>query len=1274
MGKKSRKQKRREKLRKQYIKRKRKVHAHQLPPELITLKQYFSKYEQKSLIATLGGLQLAPENHSHSVRLEMASLVACSLHNKSKATADTNELRIRLNKILPTNGTFGVMEDPTESLFTENIIFNGGNYITYSGITEGGSFVLNNLLKAVFHYGQNLSKSFTSGVNSATMALLAISNEVANRVGHARNIVSPNTWREDIYVPDVKETTHLSNAVVFSRIEISNLLQRFGLDFRFLMHFLHQVGDNNLKTADPDKNPFCGKPLVQIGERVILAQPGSVTSALRHQIMVTAQSMGLIEKLAENYRNVISDNVKNCLHNMFYTDVGFDFPPLEQPVPMKESLCRFDTDKLAYVQIIVDDASNYEKDEVFGHWKNKEISKTLEVRRDRISKLLLDDPNLSCSKILLLIVLGGIGRFSTMGINNNPDNTYTELILAKELEILSNLRECDSLTMWKHTRAKEKLHQTCRVPFGASSFLDVFALYLNYHHSFYLSDKGPVIPFLQVGYGHELRIKSVMTSDIHAVLVRPKGLPSRYVTVTRRYEGDPIPIYVLHHSLSPFIRIVEDYKQPLWVMRPSSPEYNSSDLDDIYFKVTDLIAYWLWQVTPSLKSHLEPLGETPINIDIRIDKPEDWADISLVTSRDTSPDCTYIVEGFDIILSIPAQIQTYFGKVDNAGDRLIVDELLRAFNVMLGQNGKTQSLTDQIRYGILETHAPLGPKKLMNLFHQDRAALNPDNLPRLRKLQEHDLEEQLDGLVEELDDKSLVVGEITDKEKQLEVVGKIVDVYVCRLKSVLSEFAWQPLLERLVSNNEAAHHQRVIRSITMATDIACFSDIKTRVEREKEEKVSISTAAIATRILIEFIAAEQTEGKKLASTDEFDKLLAIAFQLFNWGGNYDQIKLGLFDFHLSILGSGRVGRARIPLKHMTNTFLRAKVYDEVEDAVSKFESFIRPENVTTAEDSDEHLSSMNKAFIAEFGLTTQEVMEFHTCLVDIGFEQEKSCASLPLSRLKQAINRKVEHISDWTDTKIDRAIQLYSLTPREKWETVPRGFLRSDIYPWRYNRRLSYVYRPLIIGPLPTNDPLVFWGSRNVEESCRLLFSNMSTGRYKIHNGSSEEMRSFLGHVREKHGKSYTNQVQNWFKTNTDWSVESEVPINRGSLLKAESDLGDIDVLALDESTRRIYSIECKDINYGRNPREMASELERFIEESESDESWVTKHIKRHKWLQKNTSKLSLLFKKDLDGHEVLSVFLTSQELPAPYLRKMPLPFFAFTRLKREGTEIFKGM
>jgi hypothetical protein len=169
-------------------------------------------------------------------------------------------------------------------------------------------------------------------------------------------------------------------------------------------------------------------------------------------------------------------------------------------------------------------------------------------------------------------------------------------------------------------------------------------------------------------------------------------------------------------------------------------------------------------------------------------------------------------------------------------------------------------------------------------------------------------------------------------------------------------------------------------------------------------------------------------------------------------------------------------------------------------------------------------------------------------------------------------------------------------------------------------------------------------------------------------------MKQFIGAAGERMGREFAHQVREWLQSHSSWLVyEKEVPIRTNTQLRADKDLGDIDVLAIDPQERVIYSIECKRTNFARNAREMASELERFLTEEKKNEAWVHKHVERHKWLSQNKGKVSHFFRVDVAEFHLESVFVTSEELPAPYLRDMPLPFVAFTRLEREGVKSLRS-
>jgi hypothetical protein len=554
---------------------------------------------------------------------------------------------------------------------------------------------------------------------------------------------------------------------------------------------------------------------------------------------------------------------------------------------------------------------------------------------------------------------------------------------------------------------------------------------------------------------------------------------------------------------------------------------------------------------------------------------------------------------------------------------------------------------------------------MLNVFQQDRASLNPEHLGSPRLLQEHDVEKQLDGLVRSLTIGSLPEGEISDTETKLRVIENVVDVYVARLREALRAFAWEPIVEALIANQEALHHDRVTRMYTMATDVACFSNMAARVESEKKRATEINVTALATRTLLEFAVAEPPSGNRIISTDDLDELAAIAYHIYNWGSFYDQLKLGLLPHRVSVLPTGRIGRDAGVIEQFVDTFMHAKAYEGVERSVAKHSR--SSSESAPSESAQTTLREMDPAFLAEFGLSTSEVVGFFYNIRQMGFAQKRACARLGESSFREELWARLKDLDGWTDAKCNRAIALYSLVPRGRWDNIPKGFLRTDIYPWRYNRRLSYLFRPLVVRCAQGSERAIFWGPRHVEECSIQIFSVVSEGRYV---GASDCMKQFIGAVGERLGREFTHQVREWLRSHSSWLVhDREAPIRTNTQLRADRNLGDIDILAVDPEERVVYSIECKRTNFARNAREMASELERFLTEEKKNEAWVQKHLERHKWLSQNKGQVSHFFRIDTAEFDLRSIIVTSEELPAPYLRDMPLPFVAFTRLQREGVK-----
>jgi len=889
--------------------------------ELANLKVEFANYDQLELIATLGGLQVYPENHSHAIRLEVASRVACSIKNGGTRRVDPNQLQHTLNKYLPTNGAIGMAEDPSENLFTENIVFYGGNYIVYPGITDSGSLILRTLFRSILDQGEKWSKKFTAIISAASLSLLALSNEVARRLSHSRYMNSSDTWREDIEVPNTSQTSKLCSAVELTKQEIDALLQPMGLNSTFLTPFTIQVGNRRLMEKNLERNPLFIRPLVKMDNKIILALPGSITGALRHFIWVTSQRYGLRQVLAKKFREILWMDVQEDLRLMLFKHIDLDLPRWKENLPVEEGIFRIDTDKLAYVKLIVDDASDYTKDEPYGTWQLDGLSEKIGARHEAIVQWLTQGNRPYCRAVFIITVLGMIGRSFFFGIKKRPDNSRALLISDADLKVVTQLRNCDNLGLWKYAGAKGRSTTT-----PAFSTLDIYASYLDHHHSFYYSDeKQPNHIVIIPGYGRSLRIKTACMWDIHAAL---RGNPPNYVTVCRRYEDESIPIYLIEGVIGRSLeQLVEGYTQPIWVAPEDRPKKIPNELWKTLFEITEMFAYWLWQLTSGLEPHLKRLGSSPLHILFRLEDPGSWGDLAKIkrNGTDSLPKFKSKIDERTVVFTIPKSIQPYLQRADNEGERLILKGLMQSFDDLLDSTGQRRSLHEAERKRILDAYAPLGPKKkFFTISTEKNASLDPQHLPRLRKLQEHDIEEQLDGLVGELGKKVPPIGEVRDRERRTELCGNSVDVYLQRLRSILPRLAWQPLLEQLVGYNEAIWHRRAFTRLTIPTTIACFADLQSEVENMTKELRDIEATALTTRTLVEIVAAEPPKGRQELSLDELDELLAITYHLINWAMISDDIHLDIFNHKLSILDSGRVGVERGSIEGIWDPVLKVK--------------------------------------------------------------------------------------------------------------------------------------------------------------------------------------------------------------------------------------------------------------------------------------------------------------------------------------------------------------
>ena len=235
-----------------------------------------------------------------------------------------------------------------------------------------------------------------------------------------------------------------------------------------------------------------------------------------------------------------------------------------------------------------------------------------------------------------------------------------------------------------------------------------------------------------------------------------------------------------------------------------------------------------------------------------------------------------------------------------------------------------------------------------------------------------------------------------------------------------------------------------------------------------------------------------------------------------------------------------------------------------------------------------------------------------------------------------------------------------TLSPRSAFLKPPFPYRAEDTYPWRYNRALSHVRRPLLLRKNDTEDEIL-WGNRHLYRTANFLVQLYLSGRAQV---QSPEMRQLIGKILHRQGEKFNDQVADMLAQNTDLIVLRRVKEVGGIKVP-----GDIDVLVADQRKRRLGVIECKDFVIARTPNEMDTELKKFFQ-GNGKKSAVQKVEERAAWVCENIAQILVWLQvgnsAKIKQWKVKPSILVSQELFTPYLKRSQIPVLSFEKLSRD--------
>jgi len=1223
-----------------------------------TLAEQVEPYDSADIVAAIAALQLMPANAGRAIRLEALAHAAMSVRPAS-GRRPPSPGRLRQICRSPELAALAPLEDPCDNPFTEDFTSIGGSYTAFSGILEEPTYVLRQLGKAIILGRQPFpNPDFVRQASQLFRAILGISEALAKKAGLPRGSVPTSVPGGDIIVPPSSELARLKSCVTFTTGEISHLLGKARVPPSVLDGLVSDIGSLSPGSYGPDSHPLTSAPIAKHEDRLIVACPGLLLAALRHRLITLATELDVTEELVQRFHLAVWQSVVDSLGYLQARLLADRRVPVDR-VPLHEGVFAFDNDKALYVQLVTDDFSGYDATCPLSRWDLDDLGAVIRtpLREAEVGILGGAQPP---NEMFTLLLLQGVGRPHAGSLNAHVFHAWMRnlIMTAADLETIALLEGGDSLFLWKYAGAYERIRRSIMIT--TTSALDEFQLYRARDYSYYISDeKPPNGMWIAPGGAGALRREVIAKFDRHGVPSYRKG----FATEVAALGGDTtFPVYFPFADLGERATLrLETKELPVWVTGPDyaeDPRAEGQHSD--YALLVETVCYWLWQFQPWLSEAFRHLAQhirfLLVEVQIHGESGDQGAKTLPIDRLDVRTiRCDIDAEQGRLRLDVDLRAFKLFATQDNKGERYLMQQILVGLSRLLDEFGETGLLDERTISETLDSGAPLGQKKkLLVLDQASNPELDPTDLPRFRKIQSADVHEVLDELGAYLKNvKGLLDGPVPQPGS---VLNQAVEFLYSALERLVATLSPDGLLEWLIGQEEAAVRQDRRLRLTMPTRLACFGDHAGLVADLVRQLPEAETTWLSSRFIIEYVAACPPTGLRPISLSVYDTLLALASQIVHWACVSDLIWYRVADIQVMMLPSGRLGASHEAYLEPRARYMSSYVAGEISRVSTEFGRFWR--EVSRDEERTPSTEDLDSAFFAEFGYALSELADMAGVILSIGYEQAGPVKRLPLDAL---IERLVAELA-WSAERVGNAIDLLSLEAREDFLKPRPPFRNEDVYPWRFNRALSYLRRPLLKRESGEGTE-VLWGNRHLHTSIAHLVDLCVSGRLKA---KSAQMTTLMSHLSKERGDRFNAKVAAVFEAHEGLVVRQRVKkVGRLRIEGPEGSLGDIDVLVASPVSQRLMAVETKDRAIARNPSEVAREIESLFIDKANRPCVVSRHQKRVNWTREHLDEVLSYLKIARSGRwRVDAVLVVDEEILSPYFAKSAIKVVSIAQLR----------
>jgi len=1202
-------------------------------------------------LAMLGGMTTLPELQSNAFRLDILIHLAF-IYAKGKTRVRPSQVIAWFNQL--DQGSCGRLEDAAEDVFVTNVFFEGETYRIFEGTGEGNRFYTQIFLTIA---DDMPSKGEFAFLKNAIRAVLRLSDAIAERAGLPAYCVGEIVPRSQLANPGNAVMAEMRARVRFSHDDLAAL----GISLNTVRPFtVKQDAFPNLGEFSSGHTPLEAMPITEDKAGIIVFLPSCIGLAIRHFTITYCLRADMKREIEEALVRAYVSHFAN--EGILKTSP----PPLQRQrigsKTISQLVKEIDAGRFMHFLFIFDDFEQFEE----GSFMTMNDS---DADSELIGKSIEHTHQTWSTKDgfregLTIIVPCGWGRSFGVGLKENPENWRSEIILPHDLHTLNNTPSFQVLDLLKILDAKDRFEELGFGFLNGNGFLNLYGWitgndgHIVKHEEFRHTEGEKALGSIAIPMTCALtpRFKAYMGADIKAIR-NPEG----EVAHLRRIHGSP---RYGSETLSPFYADIDAFqahrfrsvytgeRNLYWVEATVAVGLGA----DIQYQILNMATHWAefvfkhFDKSEDMASGQVILCKLYFTDTIMPEGNDPALSEDEVAALFTQTDVTDDKHHRECSITIGEGFLSAERRVDNLAERTLTSAIIKACLELLGIGADHQHLTEITR----------------EVVKSDRARhFHAFSIPKARDFIREDLPDH-PITISRFDDATTRLGlgwmaqDPSDPYK-IEGLGactaflrNLVSALIAKFKSDLMIFEKDALVDLCLRNHECASAAIDTWKRTFGAVDALSDETALAMQKAVLELGQLNATCMTSRIIVEAALCECAKGEGITpGHHDIGPLMAVASLLHHIGGYSDAIKSGAMPAQIEISAAGEVmmdhGFSDDIIRpfgemHQDTGLVQAsanysKHYGEVEAAEENVASEASASDEVAGR--EERNAEFSETWQQEYGFSF-EVMKavwngFHNIMED----ERKAIIKWARSDLIARLVKETDLVSE----TVQCCLKPFTYTPREMWNSSPNGMGDWAWAPWKFQRPLSIVTRPIIQYD-DGDDPTVVVAPAMITEHLNKLILGARTGdlerRLFQENGP---MFKWIDRVNAEKGEAFNEHVASRFRE-IGWQAKANLSDGQIFNRKKTQGFGDVDVLAWNNTEKRVLVIECKDLSMDKTIGEIAKRLEKYQGEIKGNgkKDDLKKHLDRCEIVEAEKEKVEAFINMEIK--QIDRVLLFSEPTP----------------------------